>query len=247
LGVWALPLAWRRARARIDYALLIGWLIAAPILVYLPINVQRRLGEGLIMPVAIVAALGLRVLLRRIFIDREAWRRWVGRALIGFASLSSVFILALGVSWTSIRPRPIFIESAQIDAFEWLRLNVERDSVILASWETGNQLPVYVDARPFIGLGPETINAEARADLMQRFYRDELDAAERQALFDEPCQSPYAVQNGKPCRIAFVVYGAAERAESLGESRATPLESAAWMAALTLVYDADGVQIYRVY
>ena len=43
-------------------ALIIGWVLIVPILVYLPINVQRRMSEAVIVPLAILAAAGLRAL-----------------------------------------------------------------------------------------------------------------------------------------------------------------------------------------
>ncbi|MCS7070724.1 MAG: hypothetical protein NZM00_04410, partial [Anaerolinea sp.] len=60
LALAGAPWIWKRAgRGRVGGMLLIAWPVIVPVLVYLPINVQRRLAEGVIVPLAILAAYGL--------------------------------------------------------------------------------------------------------------------------------------------------------------------------------------------
>src|SRR5258708_3584552 len=62
LAVPALRWAWRRGQHRSTYLLLPAWIMAAPVLAYLPINVQRRLLEAVFVPLCILAVIGFQFL-----------------------------------------------------------------------------------------------------------------------------------------------------------------------------------------
>ncbi|MBE2267134.1 MAG: hypothetical protein IAE80_02820, partial [Anaerolinea sp.] len=208
---------------------LIGWLIAAPILVYLPINVQRRMSEALIVPLAILAAWGLRFMARRI--------RFGGAlkfALIGAALLTTIFLLSGSLIATANPGRPLYRPASEIAAFDWLNANAEPGTVILSAPETGNAIPVYAPLRTYMGHGPETLFWQDKTETLTRFYRGELSADERAALLTPP---PFdsALWIYQPIR--YVYFGERERALANG--------STAWQDGLTLVYDVNGVQIYR--
>jgi len=257
----------RRARGRIEYALIIGWLIAAPILVYLPINVQRRLSEGVIVPLAICAALGVRrMLLSRetragqISSPRANVQRWVARIVIAFMCLTSVFWLATGVLSAYFPGEPTFQPTSIIRAFEWLQVNATPNTRVLASWETGNLLPVYTDLRPYVGLGPETLYAKPKEAQTWRFYADEMTPDERAAFFSSTCTDqwlrPFMNDRNLPvlrqvadmdnCAIQYVIYGDNEWFNADGSQNQRSAFDLDWMNALTLVYDENGVQIYAV-
>jgi len=58
LATLALPgirWAWRRGQRAAPYLLLPAWIVAGPVLAYLPIGVQRRLLEGIFIPLCILA------------------------------------------------------------------------------------------------------------------------------------------------------------------------------------------------
>ena len=56
---------WRQDDSGSRPALIVGWVLIVPILVYLPINVQRRMSEAVIVPLAVLAVVGLRALAER--------------------------------------------------------------------------------------------------------------------------------------------------------------------------------------
>jgi hypothetical protein len=223
--------AWRRARRQMAYALLIGWLLIVPALVYLPINVQRRLSEAVIVPLAVLATMGLRLLVRR-------WRtrRRVQTAYLITASLTTAFLL-LGATLAALNPRvPLFRPAAELAAFTWLNTQAAPDDVVLAAVPTGNALPAFVRARTYMGHGPETLNWPLKTDTVERFYRGELSADELAALFEPPCRDSAGL-----CLlpVRYVIYSEAERALA-------PDVPPDWAAGMTLVYNAAGYQIYRV-
>src|SRR5258706_6103302 len=105
LAILALPAfrwAWQRSLHQTAYLLLPAWVIAAPLMAYLPIAVQRRLLEGFFVPLCILAVMGL-----RLWWMKSRFRRYPRRArliwreaVVGLLLLllpSSLLILLSGV------------------------------------------------------------------------------------------------------------------------------------------------------
>lgn len=208
-------LAWRRAKNALGAALLVAWVGVVPVLVYLPLNVQRRLSEGVIVPLAILAVWGLRLFaLPKI--------RWVMVALL--TSGAGIFWLATllgllnpGCSAAVCPYRP----QAERAAMAWLQAYHGAESaVVLASFRTGNYLPIYTHLRPFVGHGPETLYSTEKTEQVRDFYADELPIADLTRHFP----------------IQYVWYGTLER--ELGMVPDDP--------ALVLIYDQDGYMIFEV-
>jgi uncharacterized membrane protein len=124
---------------------------------------------------------------------------------------------------------PIYIERGEIAAYAWLDANAPADSMVLSAFNTGNRLPAYTALRPYVGHGPETLNANAKKDETARFFRNEMSAEERAQLI-----ATYSIR--------YVFYGAEERALWEREAPQPP----GWTDDMTLVYDANGYQVWRV-
>lgn len=202
------PCSWR---------LIFAWLIAAPILIYLPFVSQRRLIVLAQVPLALLAAIGLR-----------AWfgdRRWMQVAYASVASLSIVLLVFGSLGPIHERNRPIFHPSAEIAALEWLGSHAETDATVLASFQVGNLTPARADLRAFAGHGPETLHSEAKIDMIQRFFQPGTDAEWRTSLLWEQ-------------DIDYVFYGPQER--SLGDWDPSAARY------LKPVYDDGGYTIYAV-
>jgi hypothetical protein len=236
-GVWAAfaVIGGRRVWQRGDQRglLLLAWVVIVPFLVYLPIPVQRRMAEAVIVPLSILAVLGIRLLVRwwtrwrRASGHRRSWRR--ARNLALAAAIPSSLFLLLGSTLTALhQDRPLYIPAAEVTALDWLNTHAEPDAVVLSSKAVGNLVPMFTSLRVYVGHGPETLGAISKEALVARFYRDELSADERRALFES-------------MRIRYVFYGAAER-ELAGEDRGEP----AWQGGLALVYDDGSIQIFAV-
>jgi len=197
-----------------------------PLLVYLPVNVQRRLAEAVIAPLSVLAALGLARLVRRLPAARA--RRALTAAVVGALSLSSLALLLLALPAAASRAEPVFVPGALVRAFDWLNARAEAGEVVFAAFRTGNRLPAYTHLRAFVGHGPETLDAAAKTAQAEAFFRGELSPAEQAALL--------AGQ-----RVRYIVYGPSER-RLAPDAPAVP----AWAAGLAALYDSDGVTIYAV-
>jgi hypothetical protein len=170
------------------------WVAIVPALVYLPFNLQRRLAEGVQVPLSLLAALGL--LSGRL---RGPGLRLALSAT--FAALVLTPVLLVVGNCLALRglPAPIYRDAGEVAVLDWLAGRVRSDDVVLSSYATGNYLPVRVGARAFVGHGPETVRSAQKRALAERFFAAASDDAWRRALLDE---------HG----VDYVFWGPAERA-----------------------------------
>lgn len=208
-------------QAKLRHTLLIGWPLIVPVLVYLPINIQRRLAEAVIVPLAVLAVMGAAALARRIS------RRGVVLALLA-AVLPTSLILLLGSYFTALGGSPqVMYPAALVEAFNWLNQQARPDEVVLSVFETGNRIPAYTHLRVYVGHGPETLHAIDKTEIAQRFYSGAMDAAERAGLYES-------------MNIRYVFYGPDER------QWAPDAAAAAWQQDLTRIYQAGDYEIFAV-
>ncbi len=184
-GRWA----WKKGTEK--HTLLVGWVLVVPILVYLPINVQRRLLEAVFVPLVILAVVGLKLLTRHRF--------KLAQRLLLVALLPSMILLWVGSIFTLTVPDyPAFRPKTETRAMDWLAKHVEPNAVVLGAAGTGNYLPARTNLRPFMGHGPETLYSREKADIVEKFYKGQLSPAERQQLFSD-------------FNIRYVMFGPLER------------------------------------
>lgn len=237
-GVLALPAllgirrAWQQAHEAIRYALLVGWVIIVPLLVYLPINVQRRMAEAVIVPLAILAALGIAA-----WVSGRKNRRWLAGAWLVAACLSTFLLWSGGLFAANSPKLPLFRPTGEIAALNWLNARAAPDAVVLSSFETGNLIPAYTHLRPFVGHGPETLEGQRKTALVESFFAGEMSAAEREALYNGLCLEAQPRLCADPAE--YLIYGWHEQA--LAPVAAPPN----WLDEWTLIYEAGSYQIYK--
>jgi hypothetical protein len=217
LAAFAAREAWRGKRTG---WLAVAWVGVVPLLVYLPFNLQRRLIESAQVPLSLLAAMG---------VSRLRWkgiglRVGVGVLLVGL-SLTNVLLVAGNCLALGGQPIPIYRDTAEVTALDWLDERGEPDDVVLAAHETGNYLPARVGARAFVGHGPETVRFGEKKALVARFFDATADDAWRQGLLRE-----YSV--------AYVFWGPAEWELGPFDPRAASY--------LRPVYEAGGYAIFEV-
>jgi hypothetical protein len=157
--------------------LLIGWVLAFPFLAYAPYNLQRRLPDGIWVAVIILACYGFKGL-------PPFWKKWAA-PLFGLSFLSAIFLL-LGGGMAAWSPStPVFIPKSEAASFLQLSLIAKKDTVVLASFETSNDLPAWVSLRTITGHGPESIFADTIQPRIQQFFQVETTDADRIRLLDD--------------------------------------------------------------
>jgi len=155
---------------------LLAWIMAVPVLAYAPLNVQRRLVEGVWVAMVIVALWSLR---------QESFPG-VRKRLFLFTSLlafPSTLILLFGGMLSAMNPgMPLHRPALEAAAFVELGQQASAGSLVMASYTTGNALPAWAPLRVVIGHGPESANLEAMERLVQRFYDESTSEAERRQI-----------------------------------------------------------------
>jgi hypothetical protein len=205
-----------------------AWVLALPMLAYAPFNLQRRLLEGMwvaLVTLALFAIEGWRSRssnktsqLSLKHIDRMLWF-----LLLAFPSTLILISGALLASW---RPSlPLFRQTSEIEAFEYLKHSASPGDVVLASYDVSNALPAWAPLRVVAGHGPESVGLAELRPIVDAFYSS---------------TTPDAVRNQflKEQQVRFVFWGPLERKLGDWDAGKAPY--------LEKVYEAGGVQIYQV-
>jgi hypothetical protein len=245
-GLALLGLLAARKRDRAIPTLPFVWLAVAPLLLALPLGVQRRLIVGAQVPLGLLAAQGLvyglalplgrsalaRRLSSRPRYTRRGLRQWLVTAVILFSSPTVLILLAGNALCALERTSPIYHPQAELAALDWLAANSIPQDTVLSAYPTGNYLPARAGNRVVLGLGPQTVDITRKRDEVRQFYSAEATDAWRQALLEQ-----YGV--------AFVWFGPHERA--LGRESATQGFDPGSAPYLRAVYNRFKYAIYEVH
>ena len=196
-----LPIASRKASSSYieKMSVLWIWIITAAILVYLPINAQRRFVQGVQVPLSILAAVGLvQVVLPRVANTKPyqkilthprytdaGLRRLLTTSIILFVSISNLYVLADVSAMAALRqPYPFFRQQSELEVVDWLQDNTDRADVVLAAYETGNYLAARAGNRVFIGHWAETVDWDLKFDQISRFFDSSTEDSWRRELIN---------------------------------------------------------------
>jgi hypothetical protein len=189
------------------------WVSVVAILIYAPITQQRRFIEGVQVPLAILATLGLtqvvfpRLEQTRVFIQQSqrpgysiaGLRRLITLGIVTVMSLSSLYVWMGSVITLAIaQPYPLFRPVAELQVMDWLRANTASNDTIFSAYWTGSWIPVQADRRVFIGQRYETIRFDSKRRDTERFFDSATDDLWRMNLLREN-------------RLAYVFWGQGER------------------------------------
>ena len=236
----SIPGGWWALRQNGRWPLLALWpLIVIPLL-YAPIvfNLQRRLIEGVQVPLCILATVGMtRYVLPAVRHSRLAaslsargypsWRsELLVRNVLVALTLPSTLLLILSASLAAISgvPDDMIYSAGEIAAVDWLGDNSSRDDTVLASYAIGGFIPARIGHRVFMGHWAETVDLPTKRAAADRFYGAAGDD-ERRAILG---------QYG----IVYVLYGPREREMGHFDPAQTDY--------LTPVFTDCGVSVFQV-
>jgi hypothetical protein len=193
-----LPYAWLGGRTLLRRNpwlgwLPVGWVVLFPILAYLPLDLQRRLPEGVWVAWVVLAMVPLESWLA----ERHRWR--LAPFIPLFLLFPSTLLLWFGGLQAARQPQmPLFRPAAEVALFERLGSTVIKDEVVLASFETSNPLPAWAPLRMVIGHGPESAGMAELLPEVAAFYSSDTTDVRRLALL-------------RRFDVHFVFWGPAER------------------------------------
>jgi hypothetical protein len=177
-AAWA---AWRMVKSTSAAGLLlVGWMLVFPVLAYAPVNVQRRLPDGVWVALTVLAALACRE-----WSASTKRLRLLGPTILLASLPSSLILLAGGVRASLHLEEPVFIPRAEAAAFEWLRDHGEVGAVVAAAYETANALPAWAPMRVVAGHGPETPSLAVLLPQVERLFEPATGDAAREAFLTE--------------------------------------------------------------
>jgi len=133
---------------------LVSFVLLFPLLAYFPINLQRRLPDGIWWILIALAVIGLGELDKR-------WRlRLQAVGMVGI--LTSVFLLIGGAFSAISLAQPVFMPVANIQAIQAIDQdwNQHTQPIVLANYQTSNIVPAWTFAKVLIGHGPESVNLQ---------------------------------------------------------------------------------------
>jgi hypothetical protein len=218
------------------------WVLATALLIYAPLNSQRRFIQGVHVPLSILAAAGfVEVVVPWFMAARPVQKlltnprytevklgRFITAVFLLFMALSNLYILA-SVSTSAViqQPDPLFRTADEMKAVAWLRAEngTSPAAVLLGDYQTGNLVAARAGNQVVVGHWAETIRYEDKLAEVAQFYASETDNSWRQELL-------------KQYDVAYVWYG--PREQLLGTF--TP-ETAVY---LQPVYQNDTITIYSV-
>jgi hypothetical protein len=223
LALAAYAVAVRRRGLTPEQWILALWVVLVLLLLYLPnpVNIQRRLIDGIYVPIAMLAALGLEQLAGRLRTRRGRARLSVYAVTISV--LSSALVVGIGFSGALTARDFLYIDRAEIAALEWLagQRGAGVAPAALSHPDTGLHIPEFSGLRVYAGHYSETLDSPTRARRARDVIRgggDELVAFMRQE------------------GVSYLFIGPRERDSGVG--RLGP--------ELELLYNAGGVAIYRL-
>ncbi|CAG0935065.1 hypothetical protein TFLX_03890 [Thermoflexales bacterium] len=157
-----------------------AWLIAGPLLTYLPIAISRRLIAGWQIPLCIFGAYAL----LRLIDSRLPLRRTLAFGALTLSAVSTLIVIGMGLVFVGTPQSPLYQTADQLAALQWLGRHTTVRDVVLSDWRFGNQLPIYAEARVFIGHPIETIDYPEKQAAVDRFFDPSTAETDRQAVID---------------------------------------------------------------
>ncbi|HEV3233070.1 MAG TPA: hypothetical protein VG329_00795 [Candidatus Dormibacteraeota bacterium] len=219
----AIAIATRDARRNPRLLVLAAWVAMVLALLYLPspVSIQRRLFDGIFLPIGVLAAVGVEAVARRGLAAIPAQR--LGNYIVAACLLTSGLVYAVSVSMSVSRFPGIYINASEAQAMDWLaqRLGPGTPPAVMSVTGTGLFIPALAGARVYTGNYSQTIDSASKADTAATAIR---------------AGGPGLVGLMRDQGTTYLFIGPEERASGVGSID----------LALSLVYDQGGVQIYRL-
>jgi hypothetical protein len=206
--------------------LLWSWLVVGFLLLYVPTDFQIHMLNAWQVPLAILTARWLhRHLMPALATRRPALARVLPALLVLLVLPTNLYLLAWRVYDLSRYEAPFYLTSDEGAALAWLENTADADTVVLSGLTLGQFVPVYSDARTFLGHWAQTAHFYEKREQVQAFFTPSTSEDTRLALL-------------QAFKINYVIHGAEERALGTYDPAASSL--------LELAFERGDVRVFRV-
>jgi hypothetical protein len=191
---------WKKPEKRPQFTILWVWILTAALLLYSPLNPQRRFIQGVHVPLALLAAAGfVQVLLPR-WQNRRLWQSLIARPRYETARLRRlvimIFLLTMSLSnfylWLDVtriaaltQPDLFFRPAAEAEAVGWLRENALDSAIVLGSYQTGNYVAAQAGQRVMLGHWAETVDFVGKESAVTQFFQADTQDSWRKELLSQ--------------------------------------------------------------
>ncbi len=183
LLVWTVWGAIREIRKR-EFRFLVPfiWIFVSLGLVYFPSSLQRRFMIGLYVPLVALALGGMREFLEEKYIHSKKSIQLLMKLSIAFSLITNVVILFATLQAVKRYDPSLYLYRQEIEAFEWLETHLPARSVVLASPISGTFIPAWTGLRVVYGHPFESIRAEEKIRMIEKFYRGDLSLQDQESF-----------------------------------------------------------------
>ncbi len=198
--------------------LLISWVFVAILLIYIPVNLQRRLMKGLFVPVTLLMGFGL----NNLKFDNKNHQKLFFFGIIISAFITNLLILSVAFFGIQTNAEELYLRKNEAQALLWIKENTPSEALVLASPQTGLYIPAYTGRRVIYGHPFETVNAVQEGSAVVNFFAGE-DDLESETFLQER-------------QVDYVFYG----------PREAKLGVLPEVTQLQIVFDQEDVKIYQM-
>ena len=222
-----------------DLLFMVVWVVLGFGLLYLPVSFQRKMIEGLHLPLCILAAVGIGEVLTR------ATQRWLSAPvvivmLVVMTMPSNVLFVTDCLDHMSVNNLdllrylvpPAYLTDDEMAAARWLRDNTSEADVVLSSSLIGSHIPAYARCRVVAGHWSETLQFGQALAQVGYFYSSGHDPARQREIL-------------ALTQTTLVFYGPQERILQKGMV-AGLIDPGVSLPQLKVLFDQGDVRIYQV-
>jgi hypothetical protein len=209
----------------IKHKLILIWLFTTAVLLYAPFDFQRRMAEGIHIPLVILTATGLFTVSGRF---KQEIRLFIVYGTIFILSLSSFYTIFndfIVIGKDSIQSYYYYISKPESEGIKWLKNNTNENDGILSNWFFGNIIPGLTGRKVYLGHKAQSGNFDQKVELINSFLLNKNNADSINFL--------------KQNRITYIFIGNNDSLVTYGFKPDDKLF-------LKKVYAKEGVLIYKV-
>ncbi|USN53421.1 MAG: hypothetical protein H6760_04680 [Candidatus Nomurabacteria bacterium] len=165
----ALLALFQLGRDRSTYAMPLAWLFGQACIFFLPISFSRRLTEGWMLPLALFAFIGLRIVFKRF--PLVSWSRYVATPMLAVVvfSLSPIALVGMDVHlWTNDTfrqpPYHLYVDQSYQDMSDWMKTHTDTRAVFAAGKIGNLYIPAWAGRAVVFGHPIETLHYNDKSD-----------------------------------------------------------------------------------
>jgi hypothetical protein len=152
----------------INGRLMLVWVVSGALLLYAPVDFQRRLSLGLAFALCILAAWGWGAIAMQ-----PERRRLFAVLLIALISISNLLVISVGLTGV-LQANPVVIyQENELESYRWIAEYVPEGSLILAGERAGNRIPAFASVRVLYGHPFETPDSLRQLAEISRLYQEQ--------------------------------------------------------------------------